>query len=209
MMLTKKQKHQPLVKSKKRKIVDRSKKIHHRIFLVRKYFSSATGEDDESSIVDDIQQNENDEIQKDNSSDSSSCCNKLYIDENSSQCQCPVESEHYLNRILELLTNTLLNDNLDYKKNATLSSTITLNDDPHLISSSNTHSNSNDKQPSIKSSITSSKSTNDKLPSTTQPISSLGNIEISGFTSTLKLNDITSPALKSLYLEARSSKDLL
>ncbi|CAM4989732.1 unnamed protein product, partial [Rotaria socialis] len=58
-------------------------------------------------------------------------------------------------------------------------------------------------------SITSSKSTNDKLPSTTQPISSLGNIEISGFTSTLKLNDITSPALKSLYLEARSSKDLL
>ncbi|CAM4965058.1 unnamed protein product [Rotaria socialis] len=56
---------------------------------------------------------------------------------------------------------------IDYKKNATLSSTITLNDDPHLISSSNTHSNSNDKQPSIKSSITSSKSTNDKLPSTT------------------------------------------
>ncbi|CAF4809592.1 unnamed protein product, partial [Rotaria socialis] len=113
---------------------------------------------------------------------SSSCCNKLYIDENSSQCQCPVEN---------------------YKKNATLSSTITLNDDPHLISSSNTHSNSNDKQPSTKSSITSSnsndkqpstkssitssKSTNDKLPSTTQPISSLGNIEISGFTSTLKL----------------------
>jgi hypothetical protein len=120
----------------------------------------------------------------------------LHIDENSSQCQCPAESEHHLNRILELLTNTLLNDNLDYKKNATLSSTITLNDEPHLISSSNTYSNSNS-------------NSNDKQPSTTQPISSLGNNEISGFTSSLKLNDITSLVLGSLYLEARSSKDLL